>query len=354
MGYIVVIIVFIAVLLSLIEDRIKKYRLFLYITLSIVLILLAALREVGIDPDSENYEYTFLHYDNPDALDKVEYTYLLFSRIINFFTNDVHALFLLYAFFGVGLKFIAIRKLSPFWFLPVVIYLSYYFVQHECMQIRTGVLSGILLLIIYYLGEGMRRKAFILLCIGTLFHYSALILLVLFLFSNKPMSNKQRITWAMFIPAAYAMYLLGFSLIFGGSFESIPYIGNKIALYQAATEKGMSVASINVFSPLQIFTIFLYYYILYFHDTIIEKNKYFPLMIKFFNLGIFSYVAFAFFPVVATRFSMLFQVVSIILYANIYYTFRPKWAGIAVIILIAMIHLNYSLPNIGLTFLWEV
>lgn len=59
MGYIIIAIFIIVVILSYIEDYLGKYKLPLYLLIGFTLILLAGLREVGIDPDSQNYEISF-------------------------------------------------------------------------------------------------------------------------------------------------------------------------------------------------------------------------------------------------------------------------------------------------------
>ena len=60
-------------------------------------------------------------------------------------------------------------------------------------------------------------------------------------------------------------------------------------------------SSLNVFSPLHLFTIMLFLYLMYFYETIKEHNRYFPLMMKIFAISIFSFTAFAFLPVLANR-----------------------------------------------------
>ena len=177
MGYITVVLFSVTTFLALIERYIRKYKLLLYFLISIALILIAGLRPVGIDPDSNNYEYTYIHYDTPTALEGVEYSYIFLSMIFNTITSDVHILFLFYALLGVGIKFFAFRKLSNSFFLPVIVYIGYYFIMHECMQIRTGILSAGFLLYIKAIGDGQKKKAIYLLLFGLLFHYSALRLL---------------------------------------------------------------------------------------------------------------------------------------------------------------------------------
>ena len=236
MGYITVVLFTVTTFLALIERYIRKYKLLLYFLISIALILIAGLRPVGIDPDSNNYEYTYIHYDTPTALEGVEYSYIFLSMIFNTITSDVHILFLFYALLGVGIKFFAFRKLSNTYFLPVIVYIGYYFIMHECMQIRTGILSAVFLLYIKAIGDGEKKKAIFLLLIGLLFHYSALLLLPFLFFSNEPLNKKGRLYWGAAILIAYIIAILGFAVLFSNDLD-IPYIGNKLALYQKARKK---------------------------------------------------------------------------------------------------------------------
>ena len=316
LGYIIIALFCLISLLVYLEKYIGKYKLAIYIAVGIILILLAGTREVGIDPDSENYEKMYHNLNSDKMMDAVEYSYILFSQILQYISNDVHAIFLFYALLGLSFKFIAFRELSEFWFLPVLLYISYFYELHEAMEIRTGVLSGLFLLSIKPICEGRRLYAFILLAIGVFFHYSEFVLFPLLFLSNKSMSVVQRIIWASVIPLGYLFYFVGFSAIMSFSTE-IPYIGNKLALYQAGTEKGILQASVNVFSPLYLFTITLFYYLLFFYETIIQFNKYFPLLIKIFALSLCAYTSLAILPVLAQRISLLLQIVNIILYTNI-------------------------------------
>jgi hypothetical protein len=124
----------------------------------------------------------------------------------------------------------------------------------------------------------------------------------------------------------------------------IPYIGEKITGYQNNDEKGQGVVNVNMFSPLQILSVLTFYYLMYFHDTITAVNKYFPILIKLFAIGIAVFAGVSFLPVVADRIGYQYQLVNIILYANIYYTVRPIWAARAIVLMVGFIYLNYTLP----------
>lgn len=343
---------FITCIIALLEPYMGKFKWPVYISLGGVLIFVAALREVGVDPDSINYEYSFLHYDTPsnNIMESVEPTFTWFSAFLSFFTNDVHALFFVYAALGLSLKFIAFRRLTEFWFLPVVVYISYYFIAHEMMQIRTAVLSGILLLAVSYQVQGRKLMALLLIAIGTMFHYSAFLLLPMLFMSSDYMSLKRRLIWTAAIPASYVIYFLGLSILMS---LDIPLVGAKLASYQSGTEKGTVDSFVNVFRPLHLFTIMMFAYLMYFYDTIVENNKHFTLLLKLFIIGICGYEVFGFLPVLAQRVNQLFLVSTIPLFTCIYYTIRPKWAGILVVIIVSFVYLNYALPFISTQLFWN-
>lgn len=94
MGYIITIIFIIVSLLCFLEHRVSnEHKSILYWGLAFILILIAGFREVGIDPDSYNYEYAYLHYDNPRLEDAMEPSYFAIAAFFNMFTKNVHAIF---------------------------------------------------------------------------------------------------------------------------------------------------------------------------------------------------------------------------------------------------------------------
>ena len=104
-----------------------------------IMILLSGFREVGIDYDSANYAYAYRDYEISEG---VEISFLLISSFLHLFSDDVHAIFLFYAFVGVSLKFLAVKRLSNSYLVPLMVYLCNYYELHECMQIRSGILGG--------------------------------------------------------------------------------------------------------------------------------------------------------------------------------------------------------------------
>lgn len=94
MGVIILTLFGIAITLALLEDNLeeasKKRAYWIFCG---ILVLVAGLREVGIDPDSINYEYAFIHYDDEELSTAIEYSYFIISQILSSIVDDVHILF---------------------------------------------------------------------------------------------------------------------------------------------------------------------------------------------------------------------------------------------------------------------
>ena len=78
MEYIIILTFVFCALLALFEEHMGQYRWAIYISMGVVLILIAGLREIGVDPDSINYESTYLSADNMKD-GTVEYSFILLS-----------------------------------------------------------------------------------------------------------------------------------------------------------------------------------------------------------------------------------------------------------------------------------
>lgn len=345
MGYILLSVLLITIILCYLEDYIKRYRFFLYILMGFVMVLIAGLREIGLDPDSENYEYSFHHYYQSTEMGMVEPSFTLISAILNVFTDNVHFLFLVYAFLGVTIKLYAFKKNLPCIFVPMMLYISFYFVLHEMTQIRAGVVSALFLLAVYHIAKKEKRKALLLIIVGSFFHYSSLALLPTLVFGNKDFTRKGSILIALLIPLSYLIYFGGISMLLN---TDIPLIGNKLAIYQQAMEKGKMTVNINVFDPVHLVSVMLFYYTLYFRKTITAFNDNYNVVIKIVAIGLFLHTSLAFLPVLALRISQLYCIVNIFLFSGIVYTFKQKWIGITVLVLLSIFQMYLALPHYGL------
>lgn len=345
MAYIILIIFLLIALLCYIEDYIPEYKNTFYFDICIALVLLAGFRVVGVDPDSENYEYYFNNVFKASALGMMEPSFKYLCMILGHMTNNVHILFLVYAVAGVTIKLHAFKRLSPILFVPLLFYISFYFELHEMTQMRAGIVSGLYLMALKYLGEGHWKQPAILIFIGSLFHFSSLVLLPILFIDNKDFNRRRTLFWLLLIPLGYVVYWGGMNILLN---PDIPYIGQKMAIYQTAMEKGRQTVDINIFDPLHLMAILLFYYTYFFRETIKRYCPEFNVIFKATAIGLFTYTALAFLPVLALRVSQLYCVANIILYTGIVFTLKQKWAGITLAIMLAGIQLYVGLPHYGL------
>lgn len=331
-------------LLIFFEDYIPiNHKKVIYWVTCILLIVMAGTREVGIDPDSEQYQGTYLNPYSNEVEDMVEFSYIIIAQMLNSISSDVHLLFFVYALLGVGLKFFSFPRYTDSWLLIVMMYIAYYYELHETCQIRAGVLSGCMLLALPCIAESKRWQAFLWIAVGTFFHVSGLILFPLLFFRNKPLGRFWKIALALSVPISYvfAGFNLGLELV-----SEIPYIGSKLTFYKDSAEQGrMLLSSLDLFGHLHLFLVFLFYYLLFFADILTEKFRYFPLMMKVLATALVSYAVFSFIPTLGERMGSLYRTVIVVLLPTIAYTIRPKWCGVLLFLLVTFVFFNFSLAS---------
>lgn len=332
----------IIVSLIFLEEYLGDYNKYAYWGLCIFLILFCAFRTIGVDPDSENYETIFKsNSNNPKLL--VEASFMFLSEIIKNFTDDVHYLFLFYAILGITIKFYALRQLSPWFFLPLVIYIGNYYVLHDFIQIRAAIASGMLLLAIKPLSEGNKKRAVVYFLIANVFHYSSFAFYPILFFSNN-LSKIWKYILIGITPIGVVMFLLHYDFI---SALPIPYIQDKIEMYKALTERGIfeELTLKNLFIWIQ-YAIILYS--LYFYDTILEKCPALPLLLKITAYSMVCFFALSSISVVAARLHELLGIVELALFPCVCYTIRPQHYGKIAVCVIGAIEFFYTL------FVWEL
>jgi hypothetical protein len=337
-------ILFFILIVSLIflEEYLGDYNKYAYWGLCVILILFTAFRTIGFDPDSNAYDEIF-RTNGTDSELLVEYSILFISDILKIFTDDVHYLFLIYAILGITIKFYAIRQLSPWFFLPIIIYFSNYFILHDFIQIRAGVASAMLLLAIKPLSEGNKKKAIVYFLIANVFHYSSLVFYPILFFSNS-LSRIWKYALIAIMPLGAILFMLRLDFL---SALPIPYIQEKLEMYKTLTETGFFEEFNLKNVPLWIQYVIILYS-LYFYDTILEKCPALPLLLKATAYSMFFFFAFSSVSVVAGRFQELLGIVELALFPCVCYTIRPQFYGKIAVCFIAVVKIFFIL------FVWKL
>lgn len=353
MAYLILFFFFSSCLMAYIEDLLpKKQQYLIYAFFGMCLVLMCGFKEIGLDPDSENYAMSFQNYYNDKAQESVEFTFIAISAFLNLFTDDAHILFLFYALIGVTLKMFAFTRFnSKHLFLLLTAYLSYYYVVQDMMQIRTGVMTAMAFLAIKEICDKRRWRALFYIVVGSCFHISGVILLPILFLRNKPFTLISGSIWSVGVVTALILSAKGGSII--EILQYVPYVGDKMAMYQKAAEAGTSQSTINGFGVFHVASVMVFLYLMVMSKTIAAEDRFSPMLMRLYAIGLISYTLLGFIPDLGARVSHVFRIVSIMLIADVAYTIRPRWAGILCSQIIALFYLNYELQFIQFAFLWK-
>jgi hypothetical protein len=149
---------------------------------SAIILVIALICLAGFRLPSRDYGAYMLAYE-AGGIERFEPSFTVISKIAKSIHDSPYTLFVIYAILGVSIKILSMRKLSSFFYLSIIVYLSNFFILNELIQIRAGVAAGILLFATKYIYE-RNFPYFIILCgIATLFHYSSVVFIPLYLVS---------------------------------------------------------------------------------------------------------------------------------------------------------------------------
>lgn len=273
------------------------------ITIGVLLILVAGLRPIGIDKDSLNY-VTLLDVDivNANFISKEPIFWVInwLNKIL--FGENAHTFFLMFAIIGVSIKLYVIRKYSITPILSLLTYISMFFILQEMTQIRSGVAIG---LVFWALHDLILKKniAFLTkILIGTLFHYSAIVMFLLYFLS----SRKINVYFYLLLPLVGVVLSythLPFEILYFIAQILPNFLSAKIHIYFSLMKQG-KIDVVNPFNIGNLFILCIYYLNLY---IVTKKQRYemkagyYLLCIKLLGFGFFILFGFYFIEVFAYR-----------------------------------------------------
>lgn len=316
-----------------------RQKMLIYSIIVLSLILYAAVRPVGFDRDSSVYESIFMNPDSQANMLSMEPLFLVICRSLYLVYPDVSILFLFFAIAGVLLNIVAIKRLSPMCFLPLLIYISNFYMVHELTQIRAGVAIGIFMFAIKPISKGEKIVPFVLILIATLFHYSAMALLPAVFLGNKDFGAISKWVWASIVPICLIVYIKDIDVL--GSLP-IPFVSQKVEAYKLMSEYG-STDKANIINPFTLFRMMVFLYLLYFTNTVKNYVPYVNLIVRMLGCSILIYCFFSSVKVIGTRLSELYSIMEIIAYPCVIYTIRPKYVGIIGVLMVACVYVYFNL-----------
>lgn len=307
-----------------IEEYLGRSKWICFTSVALMLILIAAFRVIGNDDDSESYLDMFEGYENEIISTLTEPSFTWIASAIHSIGGDIRLLFLVYAVIAIPLKFVAIRQLSEYLFIPVMVYVSHFFILHDMIEIRASAAVAFFMLSIKPLCEGHKKKAALLILLAVFFHYSALVLLVMLLFSNKPLSSTWKWCLSLIVPFGYVIYFLHVDLL---TTIPLPIIGQKLEVYKELKEMG-GFEEIFVFkNPTLLIKMICFYLLIWYGEGVRKHIPYMPLLTKLMGMSLGCFFLFSSLPVLSGRLYELFGAIDIITIASLVYIFKPAYAG---------------------------
>lgn len=341
----ITILIFASWLVSFFTNRLTKRTMdcIMWIFAILMIIISATRPDTGVS-DLKNYEDMFYNYDRLKYQISVEPTYLWLSKVINDLGGGFRIILWVYAVLAIPMKLFAFKRLSSYemFFCALPVYLSFFFLMHDCEQIRVAVAAAFAMIAYACRVEGRKWYIWLLpLTCGIFFHYSSAIAIVpLLLYSQKSLNHLWKIALICCALGGIVILIMNINI-----FHFIPISGfeAKMALYEYSIQKGEHLEKIPLLYPVSLLRYATFFYALYFYDTIRPHVKGINIILISNALGLFAWGALSGIPVFAVRISEFFQVTEALLFASIMYTIRPMWAGKLYSLLSAMAVLLYGM-----------
>ena len=326
------VILLVIVVLAFFEDEKIQGNVWLLVCLGAVLTLYVAFRPEGIDKDYNAY---MGYYNNPSGVvaSLAEPTF----KLINGFARmcgEPMLLFATYAFLAIPLKVYSLKRISPYWYLSILVWFTHLFIIQEMTQIRVAVASAIFLFSLPYIAEKRRLIAAVCLIMAVLFHYSALVLLPLVFIGNRPLTRTLKVLLFILPLLMYASPMLSMDLL---KMVPIPFVQQKLQMYEELMiYEGGVWGDINIFNVMAMVRLISYYFLLWKYDYLAERYPYVPMLMKIFCYSICLYVGLSFLPPVAMRIEELVSIIDCILLPLLAVLVRPHWLGRLSVIIYAV------------------
>ena len=244
--------------------------------------------------------------------DMYEPGFVLMATLLKKLSTNFHVFLFASAALSIGLKLVAICRISPLIWGALLIYISNIFILHDMIQMRCAIASGLFLCALYYIRENKLKPFLLISFAALLFHYSAIIIFPLW-FLNKEKPQK-----ILFIGLIIGSYLVRTTFSLGQSIQYIPIkeIQDRWMLYSNSLDM-----AINIFNVLQLSRVFLCIVLFLVIDKIYKKNNLAIILCKIYALSIAALVLLSDFPVLAFRISEFYQTIEIVLLPMLIYAF---------------------------------
>lgn len=285
----------------------------------------------------------------PDFLTSIDvvavqkgYFFTLLCSILKTMGFSAQSLFLVVALSSILIHAVYYRKLTKFYVLAFLIYLSHEIYFHEWVGIRMGLASAMVLPMIDLLVRNKKGRFYAVVLLSSQVHYVGILSLGL-RWLCKEIKAKYML-WALAIASLIALTnVMGRGLVFLADAGVLPAF---IGVYMRWQVYGYDI---GLFHPKVLQQIFILLAVLYLKSRKTElPSPYFTLVLNTYFISTFLFILFSDIAILATRFSGHFNVVEPLLLTYLAYYFAEKrvFATVLVLMSLSIGYINYVHRNL--------
>lgn len=283
------------------KNLVELIRIYIFIVISFILIIIPVFLPLGFSPDSLNYYETIKLPVSQFNFLSFEPFYWLVVYVNQILFNGSWTSFLLFfSFIYVSLNAYLIYKYAPSSFLSFLIFMLLFYPIFGLIQIRDGVSMAFVWWAFFDLMEGKKIRFIIKIIIATLFHYASIIFFLV-LFLNKKCINKKFYFLLPIIGLILGQYIF--------SFESFQLITNYLPvflkfraqeyLHFLQQEPEHKLNQIHILNAYSLFIVMVYYFSL----INFRLDKYFITLTKMIGFSILFFFSLKTIPTFSFRVS---------------------------------------------------
>ncbi|WP_336981499.1 MULTISPECIES: EpsG family protein [unclassified Cedecea] len=262
-----------------------------YFLVFLFLIIFCGLRAEGVDHDYPEYLNMLVQVPAFPAVLSADLSnvhgdpiFYFIASLVNLIGGEPYLLFLIFSLLSLSLYRWCFIKYSCLPFLSLLIYFCHAFLNKEMTQIRNGLSSALLLVMLCYLSERKNLKATAFLCFSFLAHSSGLVGILLY--GSRFFSQKRNSIYCIGILISFFFYFTWHQI-----FALLPQnIGVVQKTYQYIMWDAYNY-SLSLFNPILLRMIFYFALFLYVKRAIGLSDKLNVFLFSYF-LSICFYIAF--------------------------------------------------------------
>ncbi|WP_318443418.1 EpsG family protein [Photobacterium leiognathi] len=300
----------------------KKYQLFCLFLSFLLMLIFATLKDANTSHDTSNYIFIFQDY-LPDSLYQYisnirsyefEYGYSFLTVFMKSLGVNYTFSFFIYGLIALIPILITIKRDSQWVICSLLIYVFCFFFKNEIIIIRYGMSCGLFLLGLSYLNNGNNKKSLLLFLMAFLFHYTALIALVVFILAQVKYSKKIVLFSSIIISFGILISPIEIMAKLLLMYPDLKYVGIDRIVRYAGIESAQGIKAIILYIPFGIFIMLTFDYLYANYKAYLTST-----ILMFFSFVLFNEVS------SLSRVYLMYSMALIILIPNIFNQIGNKW-----------------------------